>query len=88
MYAIRSYYGYRGAQLFEVVGMHEDVVEMCLKGTVSRVSGASFADFEADLKKLARAAYNPLRAIPAGGLLKFMHGEEYHAYNPDSYNFV
>jgi glutamate synthase (NADPH/NADH) large chain len=74
---------YRGAQLFEVVGMHEDVVAMCLKGSVSRVSGANFADFEADQKQLARAAFNPLKSIPAGGLLKFMHGEEYHAYNPD-----
>jgi glutamate synthase (NADPH/NADH) large chain len=74
---------YRGAQLFEVVGMHEEVVDMCLKGSVSRVSGANFADFEADQKKLARAAFNPLKALPAGGLLKFMHGEEYHAYNPD-----
>ena len=74
---------YRGAQLFEVVGMHEEVVDLCLKGSVSRVSGAHFTDFEVDLKKLARAAFNPLRAISAGGLLKFMHGEEYHAYNPD-----
>jgi glutamate synthase (NADPH/NADH) large chain len=74
---------YRGAQLFEVVGMHEEVVDLCLKGTVSRVSGASFADFEEDQKKLNRAAFNPLRGIPAGGLLKYMNGEEYHAYNPD-----
>jgi len=74
---------YRGAQLFEVVGMNEAVVDMCLTGSVSRVSGADFSDFEADQKKLARAAYNPLRPIAAGGLLKFMHGEEYHAYNPD-----
>jgi glutamate synthase (NADPH/NADH) large chain len=74
---------YRGAQLFEVVGMHEDVVALCLTGTVSRVSGANFEDFEADQAKLNRAAFNPLRPIPAGGLLKYMHGEEYHAYNPD-----
>ncbi len=74
---------YRGAQLFEVVGMHEEVVDLCLKGTVSRVSGANFEDFEADQKRLARAAFNPLRPIPAGGLLKFIYGGEYHAYNPD-----
>ncbi|MGQ9862324.1 MAG: glutamate synthase large subunit [Thiobacillaceae bacterium] len=74
---------YRGAQLFEVVGMHEEVVDLCLKGTVSRVSGANFADFEADQKRLARAAFNPLRPIPAGGLLKFVYGGEFHAYNPD-----
>ncbi|TCJ17140.1 glutamate synthase large subunit [Parasulfuritortus cantonensis] len=74
---------YRGAQLFEIVGMHEAVVDMCFRGTVSRVSGAAFEDFEADQKKLVRAAYNPLKPVPAGGLLKFMYGEEYHAYNPD-----
>lgn len=74
---------YRGAQLFEVVGMHEEVVDLCLKGTVSRVSGANFADFEADQKRLARAAFNPLRPLPAGGLLKYIHGGEFHAYNPD-----
>ena len=74
---------YRGAQLFEVVGMHEDVVRLCLTGAVSRVSGAHFADFESDQTRLNRAAFNPQRTLPAGGLLKYMHGEEYHAYNPD-----
>lgn len=74
---------YRGAQLFEAVGVHHDVVNLCLKDTVSRVSGARFEDFEADQKKLARAAFNPMRAVQQGGLLKYVHGEEYHAYNPD-----
>ena len=74
---------YRGAQLFEIVGLHESVVDLCLKGTVSRLSGATFVDFEADQKLLRRRAYNPVQALPVGGLLKFMHGEEFHAYNPD-----
>jgi len=74
---------YRGAQLFEVVGMHDEVVELCLRGTVSRVSGSRFSDFEADQKKQARLAFNPMRPIAQGGLLKYVHGEEYHAYNPD-----
>ena len=74
---------YRGAQLFEGVGIHEEVVELCLKGTVSRISGANFADFEDDQKKLARLAFNPMRPIGQGGLLKFIFGQEFHAYNPD-----
>jgi len=74
---------YRGAQLFEIVGMHEEVVELCLKGTVSRISGANFADFEADQQKLSRGAFNPMKPVAAGGLLKFMFGEEFHAYSPD-----
>ncbi len=74
---------YRGAQLFEAVGVHDEVVELCLKGTVSRVSGSHFDDFESDQKHLARFAFNPMRPISQGGLLKYVHGEEYHAYNPD-----
>jgi glutamate synthase (NADPH/NADH) large chain len=74
---------YRGAQLFEAVGLHEEVVGLCLRGTVSRISGANFHDFEQDQIRLARAAFNPLRPVGAGGLLKFMFGEEFHAYNPD-----
>ena len=74
---------YRGAQLFEAVGIHEEVIELSLKGTVSRISGANFADFEEDQKQLARAAFNPMRPIGQGGLLKFIFGEEFHAYNPD-----
>ena len=74
---------YRGAQLFEAVGVHEDVVELCLKHTVSRIQGANFEDFEADQKALVRIAYNPMRPLSQGGLLKFIFGEEYHAYNPD-----
>jgi glutamate synthase (NADPH/NADH) large chain len=74
---------YRGAQLFEAVGIHESVIDLCLAGTVSRISGANFDDFEADQKLLHQAAFNPLRPLSAGGLLKFMFGEEFHAYNPD-----
>lgn len=74
---------YRGAQLFEAVGVHDDVVSLCLPGTMSRVSGASFSDFEADQQKLAKAAWNTMRPLNQGGLLKYVHGEEYHAYNPD-----
>lgn len=74
---------YRGAQFFEAVGIHHDVINLCLKGTISRVSGASFDDFENDQKQLARLACNPMRTIGQGGLLKYVHGQEFHAYSPD-----
>lgn len=74
---------YRGSQLFEIIGMDETLVATCFPGTVSRVSGANFSDFEDDQHKLSRFAFNPMRPISQGGLLKYVHGEEYHAYNPD-----
>ena len=74
---------YRSSQLFEIVGLAEEVVEACFTGTASRVAGADFEDLEADQQELATRAWNPREAITQGGLLKYMHGGEYHMYNPD-----
>ncbi|MGD8999210.1 MAG: glutamate synthase large subunit [Granulosicoccaceae bacterium] len=74
---------YRGAQLFESVGLHQDVVDLCFVGTTNRISGIGFADFEADQKQLCKLAWNPRKSIHQGGLLKYIHGGEDHAYNPD-----
>lgn len=74
---------YRGAQLFEAVGLDEDVVETCFEGTSSRVKGAGFDLLEADQKALAADAWKKRKKIAPGGLLKYVHGQEYHAFNPD-----
>ena len=74
---------YRSSQLFEIVGLADEVVQLCFTGTESRVQGADFADLEADLQALAAAAWNPREPIGQGGLLKYVHGGEYHMYNPD-----
>ncbi len=74
---------YRGAQLFEIVGLHDEVVNLCFKDTVSRIQGARFCDLEAEQIQRAERAWQRRRPIDAGGLLKYIHGGEYHAYNPD-----
>jgi len=74
---------YRSAQLFEIVGLGEDIVKLCFPGTVSRIEGAAFEDLEADQRYLATRAWSPRETIEQGGLLKYMHDGEYHMYNPD-----
>ena len=74
---------YRGAQLFEIIGLDQEVVETCFPSTPSRIGGATFADLEADQRALARAATRPQLPIQPGGLLKYVHGQEYHAFNPE-----
>ena len=74
---------YRGAQLFEIVGLHSSVVDLCFRGTTSRIEGMSFSDIEVDAKLLAKAAFDSQVEVSQGGLLKYIHGGEYHAYNPD-----
>jgi glutamate synthase (NADPH/NADH) large chain len=77
---------YRGAQLFEIVGMSSDVVERCFRGTTSRIEGTSFDDLLEDQKQLAEQAWKPRIPINQGGLLKYVHGGEYHCYNPEVIN--
>jgi glutamate synthase (NADPH/NADH) large chain len=80
---ISSISSYRGAQLFEIVGLHDEIVRRCFRGTVSRIQGADFTDLHADQEALARAAWNLREPLVQGGLLKYVHGGEYHCFNPD-----
>ncbi len=80
---ISSISSYRGAQLFEIVGLADEVVDRCFRGTTSRIQGAAFDDLLSDQKALVDLAWEPREPITQGGLLKYVHGGEYHCYNPD-----
>ena len=74
---------YRSAQLFEIVGLGDEVVGLCFEGSDSRIAGADFDDLKADADHLAQRAWDPREKVEQGGLLKYMHNGEYHMYNPD-----
>ena len=48
---------YRCAKLFEAVGLHRDLTNLCFQGVVSRIGGASFSDFQQDLQNLSKRAW-------------------------------
>lgn len=74
---------YRGAQLFEAIGLDDSIIKLCFPGTSNRIQGATFIDLEQDQQILASRAWKKRKAISPGGILKYVHGQEYHAYNPD-----
>jgi glutamate synthase (NADPH/NADH) large chain len=80
---ISTIVSYRGGQLFEIIGLDPEVVDLCFRGTQSRIKGATFEDLQEDQQLLAKAAWNDMVSVSQGGLLKFVHGGEYHMYNPD-----
>ena len=80
---ISSISSYRGAQLFEIVGLGDEIVDRCFRGTMSRIQGTDFADLLDDQRALAKLAWEPREPVPQGGLFKYVHGGEYHCYNPD-----
>ena len=58
-------------------------MDLCFHGTTSRIEGANFEDLQEDQQYLADRAWNEMKAVEHGGLLKYVHGGEYHMYNPD-----
>ncbi|MDO7667209.1 MAG: glutamate synthase large subunit, partial [Pseudomonadota bacterium] len=74
---------YRGGQLYEIIGLNEAVVDKCFTATTSRISGTGFEELQAEQQSVADRAWNNRKKREQGGLLKFVHGGEYHAYNPD-----
>jgi glutamate synthase (NADPH/NADH) large chain len=82
---IRSY---RGAQLFEIVGLADEVVERCFPGAVSRIGGAGFADLAGDQAALAEAAADEDRPLEPGGVLRWIFRSEYHDWNPDAVHLM
>ena len=75
--------GYRGAQLFEIVGLDRTVVELCFAGAPARIGGTRFDELEAGQRAHVAAAFDDTAQLSPGGVLKYVHGGEYHAYNPD-----
>ena len=74
---------YRGAQLFETIGINSNVINLCFKNNISRIEGSGFNDIENDLIKNKKYSLKASEGINKGGLLKFTVGGEYHDYNPD-----
>ncbi|MCL4409924.1 glutamate synthase large subunit [Aliidiomarina haloalkalitolerans] len=74
---------YRGAGLFELVGISDKIQSLCFPVCHKRIGGACFEDFTQDLQRLHKIAWLPRKPLNHGGLLKYVDGGEYHAYNPE-----
>jgi glutamate synthase domain-containing protein 2/glutamate synthase domain-containing protein 3 len=89
---ISTLYSYRGAQIFEAVGIDREVVERCFAGTASRVSGVGYEVLakEAALKH-ARAFPGDSFVYPEldpGGLYQWRTRGERHTFNPDTVSLL
>ena len=71
---------YKGAQIFEALGLDSDVVNTCFKGTVSRVEGVGFEQLQADAVALHAMGF-PKREKAAKGAAEtttLRNAGEYH----------
>jgi glutamate synthase domain-containing protein 2 len=83
---ISTLQSYKGAQVFEAVGLADEVVDRCFTGTTSRLQGADFAAIYEDLIKLHDFTYTvnvtsePLLRNP--GQFHYRNGGEAHLNTP------
>ena len=84
---------YKGAQIFEILGLNQEVVDLCFQGTASRIRGASFAILEQETamrcRKVAQDAGDPFAAgIDNTGEYQWRVDGETHQWNPQSVSYL
>jgi glutamate synthase (ferredoxin) len=84
---ISTLHSYRGAQIFEAVGLNQDVIDKYFSWTASRISGVGLDVLAEEVRIRHRQGYpvrNVVEEIPleAGGEYQWRRRGEYHLSNP------
>nr|YP_009315704.1 Glutamate synthase [Trichogloeopsis pedicellata]SCW24362.1 Glutamate synthase [Trichogloeopsis pedicellata] len=76
---------YHGAQIFEVLGLGQDIIDLAFKGTTSRVGGMSLEELFSQGENIYASAFNrPLsKKLVNLGYVQYRPGAEYHVNNPE-----
>jgi glutamate synthase (NADPH/NADH) large chain len=90
---ISTLQSYKGAQIFEAVGIHEDVIDRCFTGTASRVQGVGFEILAREALMRHRLAYNERgsiyrNALPNPGDYHWRAGGERHLWSPEAIAYL
>ncbi|HLG11854.1 MAG TPA: glutamate synthase central domain-containing protein, partial [Dehalococcoidia bacterium] len=90
---ISTLQSYRGAQIFEAVGLNQEFIDQYFTWTPSRISGIGITEVEAETRARHTYAY-PARVVPGnldlkpGGYYQWRRDGEYHMYNPDTISLL
>jgi len=90
---ISTIQSYQGSQIFEAIGIDEEVIEHYFTNTVSRVGGITLEDIAKDMDALHSAAFDPLGLnvdlnLNSIGQHKMRSAAEKHRYNPQSIHLL
>ncbi|GII76914.1 glutamate synthase [Sphaerisporangium rufum] len=79
---------YTGAQIFEALGLGQDVIDVCFAGTTSRLGGVGFEVLAEEAALRHRRAYpraeNAHRRLEVGGEYQWRREGEPHLFNPET----
>ena len=86
---ISTVQSYRGAQIFEAVGLDQELVDEYFTWTPSRVGGIGLDAIEREALQRHGAAYDTVgvpanQPLPMGGFYQWRRGGEHHQWNPET----
>lgn len=85
---ISTLHSYQAAQIFEIIGLADKVVEKCFKGTISRIDGNSFEHLEIGIRKNHAKAFDFNSYIPHGGVYAWRRDGENHLIDPEAVHLL
>ena len=90
---ISTIQSYMGAQIFEAVGISQEVIQRYFTNTVSRIGGIGLKEIEQDIERRCRRAFDPLglatsMVLESTGQHKVRSGKTEHLYNPQTIHML
>ena len=90
---ISTVQSYRGAQIFEAVGLNTRLVDTYFTRTPSRIEGIGIETVAEEVKKRHEASFPPggnkvNRGLEAGGDRKWRYDGEFHLFSPETIHFL
>jgi glutamate synthase domain-containing protein 2/glutamate synthase domain-containing protein 1/glutamate synthase domain-containing protein 3 len=83
---ISTLQSYRGAQVFEAIGLNKSLIDKYLTGTASRIEGVGLDVLAREAQMKHALAYRPITGydteLPVGGNYQYRVRGEYHLLNP------
>src|SRR5439155_7533276 len=85
---ISTVQSYRGAQIFEAIGLSDEVVDRYFTKTASRIKGVGLDVIARECLERHRRGWPPNKVngevLDNGGIYQWRRDREYHMWNPDT----
>ena len=89
---ISTLQSYQGAQIFEILGLNKEVVDLYFTGATSRIEGLGLDEIAREALAKHYFAFSkknvPVDRLPVGGIYQWKRKGEFHLFNPQTIHLL
>ena len=87
---ISTIVSYEGAQIFEVLGLDSEVIDLCFGTITNRLAGKGFNQLESEIldNHALALSQDSYKKLPDGGLYQWRVEGEHHLFNPKTIHLL